>query len=52
MFDHVHSSFFALKFSNALKRESINQIKKIFVFLREQGQASMDEYGRDVHQTE
>jgi len=35
MFDHVHSSYFALKFANALKKESINQIKRIFVFLRE-----------------
>ena len=38
-----------MKFSNALKKESLNQIKKIFVFLREQGQASLAEYGRDVH---
>jgi len=37
MFDHVQSSYFAMKFSNCLKRESLNQIKKIFIFLREQG---------------
>jgi len=37
MFNHQHAAYFTLKFTRSLKKDCIAQLKKILIFLREQG---------------
>lgn len=37
VFNHANANYFTLKFQRSLKKDSINLLKKIFIFLREQG---------------
>lgn len=52
MFNHANANYFTLKFQRSLKKDSINLLKKILIFLREAGEESKKDYGRDVHHTE
>lgn len=46
------ATFFTLKFAQSFKKDCISQLKKILIYLREQGQQQFEEFGRDAQQTE